>query len=98
MNCRSLPWYVAVYLQFDSWERCTTVRPNAPFIYDGSLGENYKFRTEGRKRCCLLFYLTSFILQEGDFFHKFNLNLRKKLIKYYIWNIAFYGDKSCTLR
>jgi hypothetical protein len=29
---------------------------------------------------------------------KLDLNLRKKLLKCYIWNMALYGDKTWTLR
>ena len=29
---------------------------------------------------------------------KFNLNLRKKVVKYYIWSMALYGAETWTLR
>ena len=32
------------------------------------------------------------------FTSKLDLNLRKKLIKYYIWSMAFYGAETWTLR
>jgi hypothetical protein len=32
------------------------------------------------------------------FISKFDLNLRKKLVKYYIWSIALYGAETLTLR
>jgi hypothetical protein len=32
------------------------------------------------------------------FTRKFHLNLRKKLVKCYIWSVAFYGAETWTLR
>jgi hypothetical protein len=32
------------------------------------------------------------------FSRKLDLELRKKLVKSYIWSIAFYGDETWTLR
>ena len=32
------------------------------------------------------------------FTSKLDLNLRKKLVKYYIWSMAFYGAETWTLR
>jgi hypothetical protein len=52
---------------------------------------------ELRGKYVLLFYPNSSILHEEDFFHKFHLNIKKKLKKFYIWGIALYGDISCTL-
>jgi hypothetical protein len=57
-------WYVSVYVQFDSWERRTTVRRTAPFVYDGTWDENYDFRTQGKIYVFLLFYPISSTLQE----------------------------------
>ena len=32
------------------------------------------------------------------FTSKLDLSLRKKLVKYYIWSMALYGDETWTLR
>ena len=40
----------------------------------------------------------AFNKEETLFTSKFELNLRKKLVKCYIWSIAFYGAEIWTLR
>jgi len=39
-----------------------------------------------------------FSMKKNFFTSKLDLNLRKKLIKCYIWNMAFYGAETWTLR
>ena len=41
---------------------------------------------------------TSFSKKKTLFTSKFDLNLRKKLIKCYIWSMALYGAETWTLR
>ena len=36
--------------------------------------------------------------KRNPFTSKLDLNLRKKLVKCYIWSMAFYGAETCTLR
>jgi hypothetical protein len=38
------------------------------------------------------------ITRRKRFARKFGLNVRKKLVKCYIWNIALYGAETWTLR
>jgi hypothetical protein len=38
------------------------------------------------------------IQQEEESFHQLDLNLRKKLVKCYIWSIALCGAETWTLR
>jgi hypothetical protein len=40
----------------------------------------------------------AFNKEKNLFTRKLDLKLRKKLVKYYIWIIAFYGAKTWTLR
>jgi hypothetical protein len=41
---------------------------------------------------------TAFNNKKTRFTSTLDLNLRKKLVKYYIWNIALYGAETWTLR
>jgi len=41
---------------------------------------------------------TAFSKKKTLFTSKLDLNLRKKLIKFYIWNMTFYGAETWTLR
>jgi len=40
----------------------------------------------------------AFNKKKTRFTSKLDLNLRKKLVKYYIWRVAFYGAETWTLR
>jgi hypothetical protein len=40
----------------------------------------------------------AFNKKKNVFTSKLDLNLRKKLVKHYIWSIALYGAEKCTLR
>jgi hypothetical protein len=41
---------------------------------------------------------SAFSKKKNLFTSKLDLNLRKKLVKCYIWSIALYGAETCTLR
>jgi hypothetical protein len=36
--------------------------------------------------------------KKNIFTRKLGLNLRRRLVKFYFWGIAFYGDETWTLR
>jgi len=40
----------------------------------------------------------AFSKKKNVFTSTLDLNLRKKLVKYYIWSMALYGDETWTLR
>jgi hypothetical protein len=40
----------------------------------------------------------AFNKKKNLFTSKLNLNLRKKLVKYYVWSMALYGAETWTLR
>jgi hypothetical protein len=59
-----------------------------------------KFRQERRKILFIIQYMgkAAFSRRKTLFTSKLDLNLRKKLVKCYIWSMALYGAETLTLR
>ena len=68
---------------------CTVLSVSAFFVFSG-----YLCRIKSR----LAFAKAALNKKKTHFASKLDLNLKKKLVKCYIWNIDFYGAGTWTLR
>ena len=66
------------------------------FSYFGSLINYARHTREIKKRTAKAKAASN--RKKTLFTNKFHVNLRKKLVKCYIWSIAFYGGETWTLR
>jgi hypothetical protein len=62
----------------------------------GSMINNARCTREIKSRIAMA--IAAFNKKQTLFTSKLDLHLRKKLVKCYIWSIAFYGAEMCTLR
>ena len=62
------------------------------------VNDNRPYRSTRKIKSIIAMAKTTFPEKKVLFANKLGMNLRRKLVKYYIWRIALYGAENLTLR